>query len=659
MAQYLSPGVYVEEVSFRTGTIEGVSTSTAAFVGPTRFGPITGTPYPLTCLSDYVAIYGSMDPLVFADSWGQMTNHVPQAVRSFFDNGGSLLYVSRTWNGPGSLPAPGAIPAPGTGYALAMLQALSSPPQVLTSPPQGLASVPQTLTWSARYPGAAGNLVLTITFAIGQNVLASSSSGATVRSLNNYDTVWITSPSLPEAGGAFYGAESYLNKATGGLAWTFYDISNHPTDISLLNPATDAVRIFTANLQITYQDGFPAGSNPRTDFFPGLTFHPNSATSFAQTFAPVLNDTYYALTRPLVFHYPDSSHAAGIAIAQLMLEQVASPINGYPFTIPNMIAGNVLQPQYTEQLSGGFDGSRPLEPQYQGMTDPSNPLIKTGLVALEDLTDISIVAAPGSTFGAGGAYAADGLSITNDLIAHCQKPGLYRIAVLDSPDNQGVSDISNWRAQIDSTYAALYYPWVRILDPVTDTEINLPPSGFVCGIYARSDNNYGVSKAPANEVVTDAISFEVLLNKGQQDVLNPLGINCFRYFEGRGYRLWGARTISSDSEFTYVNVRRYLLYLEHSIDLGTQTLVFNNNGPELWANAAQLINDFLGNEFAKGQLQGSTKAQAFFVRCDLTTMTQNDLDNGRFVCLIGVALLKPAEFVIFRIGQWVSGSNQL
>jgi phage tail sheath protein FI len=660
MPQYLSPGVYVEEVSFRTGTIEGVSTSTAAFVGPTRYGPITGTPTLLTCLSDYVAIYGSIDPLVFADSWGLMTNYVGQAVRAFFDNGGGSLYISRTWNGPAQTSPPGSVPAPGTGYALATLQPLSSPPQVLTSPPQGLASPAQTLTWSARYPGAAGNVILTITFLIGQNVLANTSSGPTVRSVNDYDLVWITSPSLPEAGGAFYGAESYLNKITGGLSWTFYDVNSNPTDISLLNPATDQVRIFTANLQITYEDGFPAGSNPRTDFYPGLTFHPSSPTSFANTFAGVLNDSYYALTRPIVFTYPDTSHAAGIGIAQLMLEQVAPVINGYPFTIPNMIAGHVTQPQYTEQLTGGFDGSRPLEPQYQGTADPSNPLIKTGLVALEDVTDVSIVAAPGSTFRAGGpAYSADGLAITNDLIAHCEKPGLYRIAVLDSPDSQGVSDISNWRGQIDSTYAALYYPWVRILDPVTNQEANMPPSGYVAGIYARSDNNYGVSKAPANEVVTDALSFEVLLNKGQQDLLNPLGINCFRFFEGRGYRLWGARLISSDTEWIYVNPRRYMLYLEHSIDLGTQSLVFANNGPDLWASTAQLITDFLSNEFANGRLFGTTKAQAFFVRCDLTTMTQNDLDNGRLVCLIGVALLKPAEFVIFRIGQFTASSSQL
>jgi len=230
--------------------------------------------------------------------------------------------------------------------------------------------------------------------------------------------------------------------------------------------------------------------------------------------------------------------------------------------------------------------------------------------------------------------------------------------VLDSPDGESVTQVSQWRGQIDSTYAAFYYPWVRILDPVTDLETNMPPSGYVAGIYARSDANVGVHKAPANEVVTDALSFEVILNKGQQDLLNPLGVNCFRFFEGRGYRLYGARTATSDPETKYVNVRRYLNYLKHSIDNGTQSVVFENNGPDLWASTAQLISDFLYNEFRSSRLYGTTKDQAFFVRCDLTTMTQNDLDNGRLVCLIGVALLRPAEFVIFRIGQFTASAQQ-
>jgi hypothetical protein len=233
----------------------------------------------------------------------------------------------------------------------------------------------------------------------------------------------------------------------------------------------------------------------------------------------------------------------------------------------------------------------------------------------------------------------------------------YRIAVLDTPDNYSVAQISAWRGQIDSSYAALYYPWVQILDPISDTEITLPPSGFVAGIYARSDDEVGPHKAPANEVVTDALGFELMLNKGQQDVLNPLGVNCFRFFENRGYLLWGARTATSDTSWMYVNVRRMALYLEHSIDLGTQYVVFENNGSDTWANTQQIVFDFLNETWHSGWLFGATQAQAFFVRCDQTTMTQNEIDNGQLICLIGVALLRPAEFVIFRIGQFTASSS--
>jgi phage tail sheath protein FI len=193
-----------------------------------------------------------------------------------------------------------------------------------------------------------------------------------------------------------------------------------------------------------------------------------------------------------------------------------------------------------------------------------------------------------------------------------------------------------------------------VLDPVTRQEIPLPPSGFVAGIYARNDVQRAVYKAPANEVVNSALGFELLLNKAQQEVLNPEGINCLRFFEGRGFRVWGARTISSDPEWKYVNLRRYFAYLERSIDRGTQWAVFEPNGEALWANVRRTVEDFLLNEFQMGALLGDKPEKAYFVRCDRSTMTQNDLDNGRLVCLIGVAPLRPAEFVIFRIGQWTA-----
>ena len=179
----------------------------------------------------------------------------------------------------------------------------------------------------------------------------------------------------------------------------------------------------------------------------------------------------------------------------------------------------------------------------------------------------------------------------------------------------------------------------------------LPPSGFVSGIYARNDAERGVHKAPANEVVRLASNFEFLINQRQQEALNPEGVNCLRFFEGRGFRVWGARTASSDPEWKYVNVRRYFAFLERSIEKGTQWSVFEPNGPRLWANIQRTVEDFLYNEFVSNHLAGRKPAEAFFVRCDETTMTQNDRDNGRLICLIGVAPLRPAEFVIFRIGQ--------
>jgi len=151
--------------------------------------------------------------------------------------------------------------------------------------------------------------------------------------------------------------------------------------------------------------------------------------------------------------------------------------------------------------------------------------------------------------------------------------------------------------------------------------------------------------------------FELLLNRAQQEVLNPRGINCLRFFEGRGFRVWGARTASSDPEWKYLNVRRYFAFLERSIEIGTQWAVFEPNGPVLWSNVQRTVEDFLFNEWQSNHLLGLKPEEAFFVRCDRSTMSQNDIDNGRLICLVGVAPLRPAEFVIFRIGQKTADSR--
>ena len=294
-------------------------------------------------------------------------------------------------------------------------------------------------------------------------------------------------------------------------------------------------------------------------------------------------------------------------------------------------------------MSGGSDGpgTGPVLADYT--------LALTEIAALED---VAIVAAPGSS---SYACAAD---VVGALIGHAEGRRAYRIAVLDTPAGKTPAEVRELRGKIDSKYAALYYPWVVVSNPNArpgradiPAEIALPPSAYVCGIYARNDVQRGVHKAPANEVVRSALRFEVDINFAQQEVLNPLGVNCLRLLSGRGYRVWGARLISSDPEWKYVSDRRYFNYLEASIDRSTQWSVFEPNGEALWANVRQSVADFLYTEWRGGALLGTSPEQAFFVRCDRSTMTQNDLDNGRLICLIGVAIVKPAEFVVFRIGQ--------
>ena len=303
-------------------------------------------------------------------------------------------------------------------------------------------------------------------------------------------------------------------------------------------------------------------------------------------------------------------------------------------------------------LGGGNDGQEPPAgkpaPVVAGAVS-----YQEALALLEAVEDVSILAAPGHSSFAKSNFQ----SIQDLMIGHCEKMK-YRIAVLDTPAGLLISEAQDARSRIDSTRAALYYPWVVVANPAArpgddriPKEVALPPSGFVTGIYARTDIQRGVWKAPANEVVLGALRFERDITHGEQEVLNPQGVNCLRFFYGRGNRVWGARTASSDPEWKYVNVRRYFNYLEHSIDRSTQWAVFEPNGEALWANIRETVSAFLYNEWRSGALLGSKPEESFFVRCDRSTMTQNDLDNGRLICLIGVAPLKPAEFVIFRIGQ--------
>jgi phage tail sheath protein FI len=267
------------------------------------------------------------------------------------------------------------------------------------------------------------------------------------------------------------------------------------------------------------------------------------------------------------------------------------------------------------------------------------------LALLDGLDEVSMVCCPDE-------YSIPGMA--GALVVHCERMR-YRIAVLGAPPDSNFSDLRP--DDLKSAFGAYYAPWITVTDPASGAELPVHPGGHVAGAIVRNDLERGVWKAPANLALLGAVGLTQQITDAQQAVLNQRGINALRYFPGKGYLIWGARTTSQDPEWKYVNVRRYLIYLEKSIDQGTQWVVFENNGPALWSSVQQTISDFLFNEWDAGALQGTKPDDAYFVRCDRTTMTQDDIDNGRLVCLVGVAVLKPAEFVIFRIGQWTANAN--
>jgi phage tail sheath protein FI len=288
-------------------------------------------------------------------------------------------------------------------------------------------------------------------------------------------------------------------------------------------------------------------------------------------------------------------------------------------------------------------------------------LERTGVEGLEAIDDITMVIVPDlMTTMPGQKLDLNTIkAVQTMIIAHCEHSG-DRVAILDTPPNMSPQAIKNWRMNIagyDSSYAALYYPWIEVNDPITNRPILMPPSGHMGGVWARSDNTRGVHKAPANEVVRGATGLAYNVTKGEQDTLNPFGINCVRAFPGMGIRIWGARTLSSNPSWRYINVRRLFNFVEKSIERGTQWVVFEPNEPRLWGRVRRDVSAFLTMVWRDGALFGTSPSEAFFVKCDGETNPAASRDLGRLIIEIGMAPVKPAEFVIFRIFQWAPGQD--
>ncbi len=736
MPEYLTPGVYVEEVSFRAPSIEGVGTSTAGFAGVTLTGPTNLTPELITSFGDYQNVYGGYNNLAITSSSAdpKNTNYMSMAVKAFFDNGGSQLYVSRVFvpksaadqgiatsgaptasNVVVSARFPGALGNQSVAVKLKMAKT-----QNVGSLPQGslVASAPNTSSLASAVKAADTTITLAGPMPWGapssvlvdaevMTVTASDSTGTKLTVTRSSGVAHSSgAPVLGQIGYLFSSLAGNVNQltitatppaataagttTTPAPTTTVAGTTTTPAPTTTAAPSAAApangipamlqidqelmaiTQVDSTGTVITVSRPSSAGTHAiNAPVFAPIVFYTNGTTGSFQSGGATLPAAtppgLYVLTMqvtantgagsPAVFDGlgfdPAHPYYLGTVLAATPPRHIDALQNQVAFTIGQNLTATTLfsavfptwgGPGATTiqwyALKNGNDG-----------LEPESPDFDTALALFTAVEEIAIVGAPGS-----GIFDAS-QDIINSLITHVSQQRAYRIAVLETPPNQLASDNEGVRAAIDSSYAALYVPWVITPNPLAAAgsaiaaEIAVPPTGFITGIYARSDQQNSVAKAPANEVLLGASRLERDISFAEQGILNPLGINCLRYFPNRGFRVWGARTASSDPEFMYVNVRRYLIYLEHSIDNSTQWAVFENNGPTLWSRVKEAIDSFLYNEWVEGNLLGDSASQAYFVRCDRTTMTQNDLDNGRMICLIGVSVLKPAEFVIFRIGQ--------
>jgi phage tail sheath protein FI len=335
-------------------------------------------------------------------------------------------------------------------------------------------------------------------------------------------------------------------------------------------------------------------------------------------------------------------------LVRVEIEEGVSQLDDLPFGTTTLSGGELVHVDVTQ--------ARLSPDEYIG--DSAD---RTGFGGLETIPDVTMVAVPDAMAAyQKGVIDLEGLkAIQLGMIAHCELMG-NRVAVLDAPPGLNSQQIKDWRvdqAGYDSKFAALYYPWVKVFDPSSGENLFVPPSGHVAGIFGRNDDTRGVHKAPANEVIRGAIDLETNITKGEHDALNPVGVNCIRAFPGRGIRIWGARTLSSEPEWRYLNVRRLFNYLEDSILNGTQWAVFEPNDRALWAKVRRSIAAFLTMEWRKGALFGATPGEAFFVNCNDETNPSEAIDLGQLTCEIGVAPVKPAEFVIFRLSQFSGGTS--
>lgn len=578
MAEYLSPGVYVEEFESGGKPMEGVSTSTAGFIGLAERGPVEGVPQLITNFADFKRTYGGY---LSESEFGEY-RFLAYAVEHFFINGGSRCFVARVAPSDAKC-AQGAAPTEGDAV----------------------------LTFAAKNPGIWGDNI---------RVVLTPASKAKTQILEIRETP---------------NGKEYVVKNGAGF---------HAGDVVVYDDKKTAVY----NKVVKSQDNVLTFAEEFAEDVVDKNLLPIKTISTCEFSMEVKYDDQVELYENLSFNV-EAPTFVGKRLAKSELVSVsfsALPEDSTaPFQSLCAAEGDAL---VTVGLSGGSNGSvgNLSAADFIGVDNGAGR--RTGIQAFLDNDMVSLMAVPGVVDP----------NVQLMLVAHCENLG-SRFAVLDLPrEARKVQDILNHRDMFDTNYAALYHPWLEIFDPLDKKNIAIPPSGSILGIYARSDNTRGVHKAPANEVVRACVGLDTPFNKGEQDILNPKGVNLIRAFPGQGIRVWGARTATSNASWKYVNVRRLFIFIEESIKANTNWAVFEPNDEQLWVRVKRTIDVFLTGLWRNGSLAGSSTSEAFFVDIGRSTMSQDDIDNGRLICVIGVAPVKPAEFVIFRITQKTSEAGE-
>ncbi len=555
MAEYFSPGVYVEEYDNSPRSIEGVGTSTAGFVGLAEKGPVSGAPQLVTNFKSFTQQFGG-----FLSEFGYGEyRFLANSVEQFFVNGGTRCYVMR----------------------------VAPPDAACAKADMGIMKV------EAKNPGAWGNKVqITINTAKKQKMqlLEKKEEGYRAKSTEGFREGDILE---------FEGTYTKIKTIYDNIVTFEDELPDDVIDTAIVPKAL--LYLITADLGIRYGD--------EAEAYTELSFN-------------VASPRYIG------------SKLAMSDLINVEIEPVEEAVNPVEEILGAGESSGVFM------LEGGSDGSVSKITAATFMGEDNGPGKRTGIQAFVENNIVSMLAVPGITMP----------EVIVSLVSHCENLK-SRFAVLDMPaDLYKTADLIGYRNMIDSTYAAMYHPWIEVFDRSANKSDFVPPSGAVMGVYSRTDINRGVHKAPANETVF-CTGLKVNYTKDEQDILNPEGINLIRALPGQGIRIWGARTASSNSAFKYVNVRRLFIYVEESIKANTNWVVFEPNDATLWQRVSLTITGFLDGLWRNGMLAGDSPSTSYFVEIGPETMTRDDIMNGRLICNIGIAPSRPAEFVIFRVTQ--------